>query len=334
MTKPHHAEALLVLAGDLSATEKRRIVQALCAAGASLARRFIMDDRTSLDAPSWLDVTVQTERALACGALRSFASVQRIIEDRGVPFLVRQAANIARKEEASKLAAKSAADAAAPWRDPFSPCEDALRVGDIGTRHFLLLNKFNVLDHHLLIVTTAFEPQESLLDAHDFAALFACLRRFDGLGFYNGGTIAGSSQPHKHMQIVPLPFDGHALPIDAFVLAAHRDTIFRVPELRFAHAVAWLDDTTNPYDAYRRLLECIGVRTYDVDGREHHASPYNLLVTRRWMLAVPRTQSHVEGVAVNALGFAGSLFVRDDAQREVVQRLGPMELLVRASRIA
>jgi sulfate adenylyltransferase (ADP) / ATP adenylyltransferase len=296
--------------------------------------RLIMDDRTSLDAPSWRDVTTQTERAIACGALRSFDTVQSVIEDEGVRFVVRQAANIARKEEASKRAAKSAADAAAPRRDPFAPCEDALRVGDIGTQHFLLLNKFNVLEHHLLIVTTAFEPQDSLLDANDFAALFACLARFDGLGFYNGGTIAGSSQPHKHMQIVPLPFDGHALPIEAFVVAAHRDAIFRVPELRFAHAVAWLDDAANACDAYRRLLECIGVRTSDVDGREHHASPYNLLVTRRWMLAVPRTQSHVEGIAVNALGFAGSLFVRDDTQRDVVQRLGPMELLVRASRRA
>jgi ATP adenylyltransferase len=136
--------------------------------------------------------------------------VQSVIEDGGVPFLVRQAANLARKEEASKLAAKSAADAASAWRDPFSPCEEALRVGDIGERHFLLLNKFNVLAHHLLIVTKDFEPQESLVGEDDFAALFACLDRFDGLGFYNGGTVAGSSQPHKHLQIVPLPLDGHA----------------------------------------------------------------------------------------------------------------------------
>jgi len=49
------------------------------------------------------------------------------------------------------------------------------------------------------------------------------------------------------------------------------------------------------------------------------------------MLAVPRSVSHVEGVAVNALGFAGSLFVRDDAQRNVVETLGPMKLLADAT---
>jgi ATP adenylyltransferase len=286
-----------------------------------------------MNAPSWQDVVTQTERALACGALRSFDTVQSVIEDGGVPFLVRQAANLARKEEASKLAAKSAADAASAWRDPFSPCEEALRVGDIGERHFLLLNKFNVLAHHLLIVTKDFEPQDSLVGEDDFAALFACLDRFDGLGFYNGGTVAGSSQPHKHLQIVPLPLDGHALPVEPFIEAAHTRGVFRAPQLAFAHAAAWLDDdaAANLHATYLRLMNAIGVQPFDVAGVAHQSAPYNLLVTRRWMLAVPRSVSHVEGVAVNALGFAGSLFVRDDAQRNVVETLGPMKLLADAT---
>jgi ATP adenylyltransferase len=286
-----------------------------------------------MNAPSWQDVVTQTQRALACGALRSFDTVQSVIEDGGVPFLVRQAANLVRKEEASKLAAKATADAASAWRDPFSPCEEALRVGDIGERHFLLLNKFNVLAHHLLIVTTDFEPQESLIGEDDFAALFACLERFDGLGFYNGGTIAGSSQPHKHLQIVPLPFDGHALPIEPFIDTAHTSGVFRAPQLAFAHAAAWLDDDdpANAHAIYLQLLNAIGVQPLDVAGVAHQSAPYNVLVTRRWMLAVPRGVSHVEGVAVNALGFAGSLFVRDAAQRDVVETLGPMKLLANAT---
>ncbi|SPB12863.1 hypothetical protein NOV72_00167 [Caballeronia novacaledonica] len=286
-----------------------------------------------MNAPSWQDVVTQTERALACGALRSFDTVQSVIEDGGVPFLVRQAANLARKEEASKLAAKSAADAASAWRDPFSPCEEALRVGDIGERHFLLLNKFNVLAHHLLIVTTDFEPQESLIGEDDFAALSACLDRFDGLGFYNGGAVAGSSQPHKHLQMVPLPLDGHPLPIEPFIEAARTSGIFRAPQLAFEHAAAWLGDadSANAHATYLRLMNAIGVQPLDVAGVMHQSAPYNLLVTRRWMLAVPRGVAHVEGVAVNALGFAGSLFVRDDAQRGIVETLGPMKLLANAT---
>ncbi|MDR5807814.1 DUF4922 domain-containing protein [Caballeronia sp. LZ019] len=298
-----------------------------------------MTDRAPLRAPSWRDIAERTERALACGALRSFATVPHFIDDHGVRFLVRQAANLAHKEQAAKLAAKSAADAASAWRDPFSPCEEALRVGDIGERHFLLLNKFNVLAHHLLIVTTDFEPQAALLDAGDLAALLACLREFDGFGFYNGGAVAGSSQPHKHLQIVRLPLDGHPVPIEPLVEAARDAAPYRVPRFPFAHAAAWLGDATSMraadvFDTYRRLLSEIGIEPFDVAGAEHQSAPYNLLVTRRWMLAVARTAADVNGVAVNALGFAGSLFVRDDAQRRIVETLGPMNLLTRASRPA
>ena len=298
-----------------------------------------MTERDALRAPSWRDILQQTERALACGALRPFDTVPHVIDDRGVRFLVRQAANLARKDEAAKLAAKTAADAASEWRDPFSPCEEALRVGDIGERHFLLLNKFNVLAHHLLIVTTEFEPQAALLDAGDFAALLACLREFDGLGFYNGGAVAGSSQPHKHLQIVPLPLDGHPVPIEPLVEAARDTAPYRVPQFPFAHAAAWLGDATSieaadAFTTYRRLLDAIGIEPFDVLGAAHQSAPYNLLVTRRWMFAVARTAADVDGIAVNALGFAGSLFVRDDAQRRIVETLGPMSLLARASRPA
>jgi sulfate adenylyltransferase (ADP) / ATP adenylyltransferase len=287
-----------------------------------------MNDQNLLSVPSWESVARQTELALACGALRSFDTVLSELEDGGMRFRVQQAANIARKEQASKLAAKSAADVAAARRDPFSPCEAALRVGDIGERHFLLLNKFNVLAHHLLIVTTHFEPQESLLNADDFAALSACLDQYDGLGFYNGGTIAGSSQPHKHMQMVPLP----NLPVEPLIEASRSEAIFSVPQFPFKHACAWFHNErlVDARDTYQRLLRAIGIDALDVNGVEHQSAPYNLLVTRRWMFAVPRTLSHVEGVSLNALGFAGSLFVRDDAQRAVIESAGPMTLLARA----
>ncbi|MDR5825122.1 phosphorylase [Caballeronia sp. LZ043] len=281
------------------------------------------------DAPSWQDVVTQTERALACGALRSFDTTQSVIDDGGVRFLIRQAANLRRKEEAATLAARSAS----AWRDPFSPCEAALRVGDIGARHFLLLNKFNVLAHHLLIVTNDFETQESLIDESDFAALFACLARFEALGFYNGGTIAGSSQPHKHLQLVPLPLDGHVLPIEPCIEAARTDALFQAPQLAFRHAAAWLadDDPVRAHTVYLQLLKAIGVERVEIAGVARQSAPYNLLVTRRWMLAVPRSVPDVQGVAVNALGFAGSLFVRDDAQRRIVETLGPMQLLANAT---
>jgi ATP adenylyltransferase len=49
------------------------------------------------------------------------------------------------------------------------------------------------------------------------------------------------------------------------------------------------------------------------------------------MLLVPRSSERVEGMSVNALGFAGSLFVRDAAQMQVIKRLGPMSMLQRVA---
>ena len=40
-----------------------------------------------------------------------------------------------------------------------------------------------------------------------------------------------------------------------------------------------------------------------------------------------------EGIAVNALGFAGSLFVRNDLQMHTIRTLGPMNLLQRVAGI-
>jgi ATP adenylyltransferase len=55
--------------------------------------------------------------------------------------------------------------------------------------------------------------------------------------------------------------------------------------------------------------------------------PYNLLVTDRWMLVVPRSRERFEGISINALGFAGALLVRDPAQLAAVERAGPMSVL-------
>ncbi|MNN11815.1 ATP adenylyltransferase [compost metagenome] len=208
-----------------------------------------------------------------------------------------------------------------------------------------LLNKFSVIEHHLLIVTRCFEPQESLLTVPDFAALLACMAEFPSLGFYNGGPVAGASQAHKHLQLVPLPLaEGKpVLPIDTVLqparIAGAPGTIRAVPGLPFAHAFAPLDLVAAPLHEmartaclrYRALLDSAGVRAQHADGAVLQSAPYNLLVMPAGLLLVRRARECVEGISLNALAFAGSLFVRDAAQRRTVERLGPMSLLRRAA---
>lgn len=289
----------------------------------------------------------QTAYALACGALHPIETAHTFIDDGGMRFYVRVAENLARKEVARLTPQTSAASSSQPPRDPFLPYEPDLFVGDLSPTHVALLNKFNVIDQHLLIVTRRYEPQEALLDAADFTALIEALREIDGLAFYNGGAAAGASQPHKHLQMVPLPLadDGpHMAPLEALLGSAQAvhgaRPIAIVPGLAFVHAFARLDlgpDTGAPgaalvaLDCYRALLDAAGVPAVDVGGAAHQGAPYNLLVTRRWMLVVPRTTECVEGISVNSLGFAGSFFVRNAAQWQTLAQLGPMAALERVS---
>jgi sulfate adenylyltransferase (ADP) / ATP adenylyltransferase len=272
----------------------------------------------------------RSKRALACGAMQPIATTEEIVQGAGVDFLVRRVSSLERKEEAKN-------EQAANPTNPFLPHDPDLFVADVSDTHFALLNKFNVIEHHLLIVTRAFVHQETLLDAADFEALAACMAEVDGLAFYNGGAVAGASQPHKHLQLVPLPLGriGPPLPVDVLFEATQlRAGVARVPGLPFEHSFHRLDCTAFGDVAaaaglmHARYLELLaGLKALWTDGHSRQSGPYNLLATRRWMLLVPRRKERFASISVNALGYAGSLFVRDRAQLDLLKRAGPMAVL-------
>lgn len=254
-------------------------------------------------------------RALAAGALWPIPTRFEHLPAGGVDYVLRVVDPLRRKPAAG-----------ATTGNPFLPYEEALYVAHLPPRHVLLLNKFNVVEPHLLAVTEAYEPQSAAMSIADFGAAIALLRRLDGLVFYNGGRCAGASQPHKHLQWVPrelVPGEPD-LPVEAAVLralAAERSHA----ELPFVHTIGGCTpdvDASALHGQYRSLLRA--VRVPDNDGV---CENYNLLLTRRWMMAVPRSAERWEGISVNALGFAGALLVRDEAQAARVRAIGPPTIL-------
>jgi len=268
--------------------------------------------------------------------LRPVRTEKSVVEDAGVRFMVRSVSSLAQKAEAGSLPKP-------PTRDrgsPFLPPDPALTVGEISPTHVGVLNKYPVVEHHLLVVTKRFVPQEEPLDHDDFAAVATCLGELDGLAFYNAGREAGASQPHKHLQLVPLPLGAGpwAAPMEVlFDSWATAGPVLRLLRLPFRHAFALLDpplfdDRGRAADRMRELydaaIEAIGVVEEGAANDEpKRTAPYNLLVTRRWMLAVPRSRERFDSISVNALGFAGSLFVRDAAEMERLREAGPMSVL-------
>ncbi len=274
-------------------------------------------------------------------------TTQTVVEDQGIPFLVRVLAGRAGRAASeqkqgnanidtapSSIAAATAPASAGPAFDPFLPYEPDMFVADISPTHVCLLNKFNVIDHHLLVVTRAFEEQDAPITAADFAALWACMKDVDGLAFYNAGKVAGASQRHKHLQIAPLPWGpgNGRLPVEDALAV---DELGEQPRLRtwpYVHAAVRLDPDwlQNAETAGERLLVKYAalLRVFDIkiEGDEF-LPPYNLLATRTWMVLVPRRREVFEGIAVNALGFAGSMLVRSNAQLAYLREIGPLVVL-------
>jgi ATP adenylyltransferase len=266
------------------------------------------------DTDIWHIAAERRQEALASGALAPIGTTVERVRDRGVDFVVRRVESMAAKPKGNDRSGK----------DPFAPPYDpALWVGEVPPAHLALLNKFPVLERHLLLVTRDYEAQESLLTEADFAAWLEVMGKEEVLGFYNGGPEAGASQPHKHLQAVPLPLGPNGVPVPV------EPHLGRLP---FLHAFVELDDTRRGEPAaLHRCYQALWRECGFAPERNRQPVPYNLLLTRRRMWLVPRTQDSVEGIEVNGLGFAGALLARDEAQVELIRRIGPIEVLRRVT---
>ena len=273
----------------------------------------------------WTLTLETTRHGLSTGALQPIATEFHTLEHRGVRFQVRVLGRAHLKEDRAKREP--------PRAQPFNPFERPdpdLVVGPLTPTHVCLLNKFNVVEHHLLIVTRVFEEQESWLTHADFEALALCMSGLDGLAFYNSGEAAGASQRHKHLQLIP-PLGPEALRVPMEALLSPLPEPERVtvrPTLGFGHALTglgpWTGDASRDgarmLAAYERLLAAAGMGATP-------PPPYNLLATRDWMLLVPRARAESHGINVNAMGFGGSLLVKTQEQCRQLEALGPLELL-------
>jgi sulfate adenylyltransferase (ADP) / ATP adenylyltransferase len=153
-----------------------------------------------------------------------------------------------------------------------------------------------------------------------------------------------------------------AVPVDAAVAAAREaggylqppGQPFTLPAFSgFPHAVCMLgadlaDGAVAPHAPhaaarlhgwYTRLLEA-ATQHVSGGGKPHSDAPstptpassassvsHNVLLTRRWMLVVPRAQAEWGGLSVNALAFAGLLLTKDASQAQALEAAGPLQVL-------
>lgn len=266
------------------------------------------------------------ERGTATGAVLSIPTEQTYIADGGLSFLVRWAAS-----QSAQHADKVTAGRRDPGCNPFLPPAPELVVAPVGDAHLAVLNKYPIVARHVLLVTRSFEEQTAPLTNADFDALAHLMAALGGLGFYNGGEEAGASQRHKHLQWIPdspqsdclqRMTDGLPTSLAPMQTIAH-------PALPWRHCFVRLDNGARASagggmlaEAFAHACESCGLRP-----AAGAMPPYNLLVNDGWMVVVPRSREHFENISINALGFAGSMFVRKPALLERIRSVGPLQLL-------
>lgn len=207
-------------------------------------------------------------------------------------------------------------------------------IGSIGDSHTVAVNKFSFGRPHVMLVSSdGYRRQYEPLDLTDLDAAWKSLQ---GLGddyvvFYNCGRDGGCSRLHKHMQLMPMPTKGFAEFLETKD-AKETPVPFKWFHQRFDTAKAAVT-STDVVNAYNTLLEQASA-AYQASGakvNDQHpdaACPHNMILSKRWMLVLPRRQNAISKEAgANALGMLGVIAVATHKEIENWTKLGLNESL-------
>ncbi|SCV02851.1 LANO_0G00628g1_1 [Lachancea nothofagi CBS 11611] len=246
----------------------------------------------------------------------------------GAQYMVTHAPSLLKKPERGDKETKN--------RNPFAEPEPELTVCDdlydLG-KYKLLLNKFPVVPEHLLLVTREFKPQISALDPTDLLTSYRLLQDLDdddeqirNLVFYNCGAPSGSSQDHKHMQVLRWPqkfvaFQDRLCSGKDHFIPDMRTEPLQDAKLSFAHFVVPLPEDEETVDEDLLAMTFVSLLqrtlTFFQDWSNEHPelqTGYNVLLTRQWMCLVPRSSSKSSelDIGFNATGYAGLVLVKHE----------------------
>ncbi|KAF3928283.1 hypothetical protein AA313_de0208726 [Arthrobotrys entomopaga] len=201
---------------------------------------------------------------------------------------------------------------------PFVDPDPNFVVAKIGDTHTLIFSKFCVPRPHLVLHTNQFALQTEDLTAADLEAAWRTLKSFPetpSMMIYNCGVDAGSSQGHKHMQVFPKP-DNDEGRFKLFPDKAElsQDEAVTLPSVPYKHFVVGLPKKASHEDIVKRhgkVLELAKEALETVGG-----SAYNVVMTKDWVMVIPRRSKGVDGVGANAAGMMGMVWVGSEKERE------------------
>ncbi|KAI5465367.1 HIT-like domain-containing protein [Mariannaea sp. PMI_226] len=306
----------------------------------------------SLKAPSSLPKLVKAafEKARSEGELSYYPTQVSMLRVHNVPYQLRFSPALAAKPKAPP---KDPSKPSKPF-DPFANPPAALRVTDLGPSHYLVLNKFAIVPEHFILATTEFKPQTHLLEESDLEATLACIRAYeeekntstiennDGLfAFFNCGDHSGASQPHRHIQLLPIASMRDGLPPDSdWTVLADTLTSRSAPFTTFAEKISLDTPANEVHNTYLRLYRaaCRAVAAHSGDtliedsilGEGETRISYNMAMTKNTLVICPRVAegARISGrdgsilgvLSLNGTVLAGTALVKNEGEWAALRR--------------
>lgn len=211
-----------------------------------------------------------------------------------------------------------------------------------------MLNKFAIVPEHFILATRSYQAQTHVLDADDLHATLACIGAYeegspsgggeDGalFAFFNCGDHSGASQPHRHIQLLPVEAMRQGLPAESpwAVLAGRLDGSVAAPFTTFSEGISLETSRGDLYAAYIRLYQK-AVAAVKGGGGEvpvtgEAAISYNMAMTKDRLVLCPRlaegdaikdpaTGEVVGKLSLNGTMLAGTALVKSEAEWDALR---------------
>ncbi|KAH6838483.1 histidine triad-like protein [Chaetomium sp. MPI-CAGE-AT-0009] len=176
------------------------------------------DDMGTVKIPVNLPELVRTafNRARASGDVHFFPTQVTLVNVNSVPFQLRFSPALANKPSApqppapstdavpplpspSPKEAESKKQTSKPFFDPFDNPPTSMLITPLAPSHNLVLNKFAIVPEHFILAT---HPEDQT--PHTRKQTQTQDQERDLYVFFNSGPASGSSQPHRHIQMLPV----------------------------------------------------------------------------------------------------------------------------------
>lgn len=256
----------------------------------------------------------------------------------GSKFQLRFCPSLAKKPTDAKLPGGSTLK---KKTNPFeNPVED-LFITEVPVRsptHVLVLNKFPIISDHFILATSTFKSQTDELEIGDFKVTYQILNEWEAGGggrlfaFFNCGPESGASQPHRHLQFLPVSsiLEGDTSEEWKLLVDDLLERPVDVPFSYFKREIVDGVDEKGVHSLYKELLEeskkaWMGSR--ELKNREASTSvgfSYNLGMTTRGIVLCPRVaesavlkrdgEGDIGSVAANGTILGGTLMVKQEEE--------------------